>query len=241
MGLGLIIPEKRWTNVTLQTTPISATTSLPKDGLIKPPTTIRTSKELISLSISRSRFILRLISAIFSMVIVGMMSESYAAFYATAGHRLIYAGLPIWPEEIDLTASNAMFAVGVATATFSIVVLLAGLWPKVRHVTTIGDMVAGLVAVVNFSLGMGGALFFMLYKGDYEGLRTWTCNHELIRHPQAEFGTMCAGMKFSFAMGWGIAAVEALVMANVLLGCVLVTRGEGKLGRSIKGSFRSRV
>ncbi|KAF8251461.1 hypothetical protein K440DRAFT_63485 [Wilcoxina mikolae CBS 423.85] len=244
-GLGLVIPEKHFTTVTLHDqTPISATTSLPNQGLIKPLSPSSQKREFLSLTISRSRFILRVISTIFSMVIVGMMSSAYSAFYTTVGHKLMYGGWPIWPDTpIDLTASNAIFAVGAATATFSIVVLLAGIWPSVRHVTRLGDMVAGGVGGVNFVLGLGGAVFATVYQGQEEGLMGWTCGHELVRHPQAEFGTMCAGMRFSVAMGWGIAVVEGLVLGNVLVGWVVVRRGKAVegLGRSIRGSFRSRV
>jgi len=49
------------------------------------PSPLGTANELRSLTISRSRFVLRLISTIFGMVIVGMMSDAYAAFWKTKG------------------------------------------------------------------------------------------------------------------------------------------------------------
>ena len=156
---------------------------------------------------------------------------------------MIYAGEPIWPDAIDLTPSNAMFAIGAVTATFSLSVLVTGLWwPAVRHVTPAGDVTALTVAAVNFALGIGGALFFWMYKGDAEGLWMWTCGHSLVQHPQVEFGSVCADMKYSFAMGWAIAVVEALVVMNVVFGCLLLRRTDGgvkleHLGR--RGSFRS--
>jgi len=61
---------------------------------------------------------------------------------------------------------------------------------------------------VNFTLGMGGAVFFGCTVATPEGLRTWACDHQLVQHPQSRFGTVCAGMRFHFAMGWGIGAVE---------------------------------
>lgn len=240
MGLGLSIPEKHWTGVSLYSprqTPVSA---LPNDSPVGPPSSSHTKDELRSLAISRTRFVLRLISTIFSMVIVGMMSDAYAGFWATKGHRLMYAGEPIWPDAIDLTASNAMFAIGAVTATFSLSVLVTGMWwPRVRHATPLGDMVALTVAAVNFALGIGGAMFFWMYRGDAEGLWTWTCEHKLVEHPQVEFGTVCAAMQFSFAMGWAIAAAEALVVLNVMAGCFLLGRAGGGAKRGHLGRMGS--
>jgi len=219
-GLGLQIPaEKNWATVSLD--PESAVSS---HGLMPPAR--RSRAELVSLTISRCRFVLRLVSCILSMLIVGLMGTSYSAFFATKGHRLIYAGEPIWPDKIDLTASNCLLAVGAITATSSLVVLVAGIWPKIRHVTKTGDLVALTTCVVNFTLAVGAATFFWVFRSDDE-LRVWTCEHRLVNHPQAGFGTMCTGMCFSFAIAWGIAVVEGLTMANVALGCFARRRASG--------------
>ncbi|KAF8053887.1 hypothetical protein FPV67DRAFT_1461915 [Lyophyllum atratum] len=219
-GLGLQIPtEKDWATVSLD--PESAISS---HGLMPPSRRSRT--EMVSVIISRCRFVLRLVSCILSMLIVGLMGTSYSAFYATKGHQLMYAGEPIWPDEIDLTASNCLLAIGAITATFSLVLLIAGIWPKIRHVTKEGDLVALATCVLNFTLAVGGATFFWMYRGDSD-LRVWTCEHRLVNHPQAGFGTMCTGMSFSFAIAWGIAVLEGLTMLNIALGCLARRRASG--------------
>jgi len=220
-GLALVLdmPAKDWATVSLD--PESAISS---HVLMSPSKCARI--EAVSLIISRCRFVLRLVSCILSMMIVGLMGTSYSAVYATKGHRLMYAGEPIWPEEVDLTASNCLLAIGAITATFSLVVLIAGVWPKFRHVTKEGDLVALATCVINFSLAVGGASLFWVVRGDSD-LRVWICEHRLVNHPQAGFDAMCTGINFSFAIAWGIVVAEGLTMLNVTLGCLARKRASG--------------
>ncbi|KAI5815284.1 hypothetical protein BZA77DRAFT_316144 [Pyronema omphalodes] len=256
-GLGLHIPNhdeksSAFTTVPLHPshnyTPSSSISSTSSHSFLKPlsPLTLRTSNELRSLTISRTRFILRLLSTIFSMVIVGMISDAYTSFFATRAQGFLYGGLPLWPDEgIDLTSSNAIFAVGVVTSVFSMMVLVGGLWPRIRHVTMMGDFVHSAVAVGNLGIAVGGTVFARLYHarllrdgGQTEVLRDWTCARQEVLHPLVQFSVVCGNLRAAEVMGWGVVVVEALVLVNVVLGCVFVKR-EGTKGHARMASMRS--
>jgi hypothetical protein len=217
VGLGLSIPEKHWTSVSLHT------------PLTPPPP--RPRHELHSLAISRSRIVLRLISLILTTTILGLMGSTYASFFATRGHKLIYAGESIWPDDIDLTTSNCVIAVAAISATLSALALAIGLWPRWRHVTREGDALAAAVAAANFVGALVAAVVQSVYRGRNVRLEEWTCAHPLVEHPQAEFEDMCSGLVISARMGCGVVVVEVLGLVLVLVGCVVVRRKrEKKLG-----------
>ncbi|KAA8902939.1 hypothetical protein FN846DRAFT_908308 [Sphaerosporella brunnea] len=228
LGLGLTIPEKHWTSITLHSPdPHSALASNPHDRLLNPRA--RTRSELISLSISRSRFVLRLISLIFSCALLGCVCTVYTSFYRTKGHKLMYAGEAIWPDQVAVAASNVLLAAGAVTATVSALVLVAGLGRRWRRVTKEGDSLALAAAVVNFCVALAASVVQVLWSGGNPELRRWTCAHQDVRHPEAEFESMCAGLTAAEAMAWGVVAVEVLVMVNVGVGYVLVRRNsEGR-------------
>jgi hypothetical protein len=218
IGLGLHIPEKHWTSVSLHT---------PQS----PPPAPRPRHSLLSLTISRTRVILRLISLILSTTILGLVGDTYSSFYATKGHQLIYAGEAIWPENIDLAGSNVLIVVAAVASTFSSAALVAGLWPRWRHVTAEGDVLAAAVAGANLVVQVVGAVVRGVYTRGGIGLKDWTCAHKAVEHPQAEFENMCSELVIAERMGCGVVVVEVLGLGLVVAGCVLVRRRrEGKLG-----------
>lgn len=103
---------------------------LPPYGLSQ-PRTIRTTNETRSIYISRSRFIIRLLSTLGSVGIVGGIASAYVAYFQTKYSGLISDGLGMWPEYIDMWPTNIMLAVGAITSFFSAGILIAGLFPKV--------------------------------------------------------------------------------------------------------------
>lgn len=97
------------------------------------PRTVRTTNETRSIYVSRSRFIIRLISALASVGIVGGIASAYVPYFETKDSRLIYGGRDIWPEYINMRPSDIMLAMGAVTSFFSSVILIAGLYPKVGY------------------------------------------------------------------------------------------------------------
>lgn len=183
------------------------------------------------------------------MVIVGMISDAYTSFFATRAQGFLYGGVPLWPDEgIDLTASNAIFALGVVTSIFSMMVLVAGLWPRIRHVTMVGDLVHAATAVGNLGIAVGGTVFAQMYHarplpgppndGQAQTLKAWTCGRQEVLHPLVQFSAVCGNLRATEVMGWGVVVVEAVVLVNVLLGCVFVKR-DGEKGHRRMGSIRS--
>lgn len=98
------------------------------------PRTIRTTNETRSIYVSRSRFIIRLLSALASVGIVGGIASAYVPYFQTKDSGLIYNGRDLWPEYIDMRPTNTMLAVGAVTSFFSSGILIAGLFPKVGFV-----------------------------------------------------------------------------------------------------------
>lgn len=111
---------------------LTASTDLqiPLSGLSR-PRTVRTTNETLSIYVSRSRFIIRLISTLASAGIVSGIASAYAPYFDTKGSGLIYNGRDLWPEYLDMKPSDVMLAVGAVTSFFSGGLLIAGLFPKV--------------------------------------------------------------------------------------------------------------
>lgn len=95
------------------------------------PRKIRTTNETRSIYVSRSRFIIRLLSTLASVGIVGGIASAYVPYFQTKDSGLIYDGRDLWPEYIDMRPTNIMLAVGAVTSFFSSGILIAGLFPKV--------------------------------------------------------------------------------------------------------------
>lgn len=105
-------------------------TLIPPYGLSQ-PRTIRTTNETRSIYVSRSRFFIRLFSALASVGIMGGIASAYVEYFQTNYSGLIYDGPDLWPEYIDMWPTNIMLAVGAITSFFSAGILIAGLFPKV--------------------------------------------------------------------------------------------------------------
>lgn len=128
------------------------------DSLVPPyglsqPRTIRTTNETRSIYVSRSRFIIRLLSTLASVGIVGGIASAYVEYFQTKYSGLSYGSPDLWPEYIDMWPTNIMLAVGAITSFFSAGILIAGLFPKVSvycaydaHMRVIARRVAKIVS-----------------------------------------------------------------------------------------------
>lgn len=230
------------------------------EGLTQPQRQ-RDRSEIVSLAFSRSRFVLRLMSATFALGMVGALGNVYAAYNKTGHSQLKFAGEDLWPEWLDLTPSNVPLALGSVISFLTLASLVAGIHPavchrdyvaegsascmadgsKIRHISRIGDIVHMSVAGAGIILGLLGSLYFNKAKHNVPTLWSWSCSHTVWDHPQVGFGELCGDIvsglpsyllcwwsnihtwqHFAFAMGFAIAAIEMLVLINVVTGCVLV-------------------
>lgn len=191
------------------------------EGLTQPQRQ-RDRSEIVSLAFSRSRFVLRLMSATFALGMVGALGNVYAAYNKTGHSQLKFAGEDLWPEWLDLTPSNVPLALGSVISFLTLASLVAGIHPAIRHISRIGDIVHMSVAGAGIILGLLGSLYFNKAKHNVPTLWSWSCSHTVWDHPQVGFGELCGDIHFAFAMGFAIAAIEMLVLINVVTGCVLV-------------------
>jgi hypothetical protein len=60
------------------------------------------------------------------------MISANVAFSNTSGRNLLYSGQALWPNEVDLMPSNALLAVLAVVSCVSVILLFAGVIPKVR-------------------------------------------------------------------------------------------------------------
>ncbi|RPB13701.1 hypothetical protein P167DRAFT_93553 [Morchella conica CCBAS932] len=192
----------------------------------------RTTNETRSLYVSRCRFFIRLFSTFASVGVVAGIASAYVEYYSTKDRGLLYAGQDIWPEYLDMRPSDTLLAVGCVTSFFSGGLLIAGIFPKIRHITRLSDILSLIVAVIGLPLAVFGACFLYWYNNNYHTFWTWSCDNRKIDHPEAQFRVVCGEIGFAFSMSWLVAAAESLMIINVIVGCIVVKRknGETRLG-----------
>jgi len=191
---------------------------------------------LISKGIHRSRFCLRLLSATFAGALLGALSLALKQWRQTKEGFLLYEGRQIWPERLDMVPSDLFFVLaGVFLGTSSALVL-ASLWPKVRHLTKTGNFLALAVALVNLAISLTAVVYLYTYKpaaGTWTFWK-WTCDNADVNHPDIRFSLVCSEIRFAWAMGVAVVVSEFLSLAN-FVAAVYVVRRNSKLART--GSF----
>ncbi|RPA95090.1 hypothetical protein L873DRAFT_1774919 [Choiromyces venosus 120613-1] len=219
---------------------ISSTTSLQKSLPLPPLTHITTSlsrpappstSATPSLYISRSRFLLRLITALFSFAIVITISTTYTTINRTFPQHMLYNGRDLWPAVINLHPTTILLATSSVTAILSTIVLIAGVKPQIRHVGGLGDWMNFGVSGVSLVLAAVGAGCLIGGEGEGDTVWGWTCKNPGVDHPDVQFSLVCVELNFAFTLGWGIVAVEALIIVNVVVGWFVVRRGSLKRRR----------
>jgi len=205
----------------------SAASSLsPLDGLSNPTRRKRNANEIRSLGFSRSRFVMRLISATLAIGVIGSLGSAYAE-YSTTGHsQLMAGGEQLWPDQLNLTPSNLMLGLTATVAAFNVILMALGIFPTIRHINRRGDIVHIVVSSINFAAALFSSLYFNMAQSTpaTPTFWGWTCSRaqQSNQFPQVNFGELCADVHFSFALGIGVAIMEAMLLVTVMLGCLLV-------------------
>ncbi|RPB26743.1 hypothetical protein L211DRAFT_846910 [Terfezia boudieri ATCC MYA-4762] len=188
--------------------------------------------------LSRSRLVLRVIATICAITIVAGLSSALATYFDTKDLGLSWDGSPIWNPNIDEKPSTILIAAGGALAVISFTMLSLSAWQKIRHVSLLSNIVNIIISLVNISLSIFGAAFFVYYKGttDKPTFWHWVCDHG-VGDQQVQFGMLCGEATFSYAMAYVVAVLEILVVVNIVIGWVML----GKNGGRIRGVGRAVV
>lgn len=179
---------------------ISSTTSLQKSLLLPPLTHITTglsrlpplpTSSTAPLYISRTRFLLRLITALFSFAILITISSIYSTINRTFPRHMLYNGRDLWPDVINLHPTTTLLAMSSVTAALSTIVLIAGLKPEVRHVGGLGDWLNLGVSGVSLLLAAVGVGYLIGGEGKGNTVWGWTCKNSGVDHPDVQFWMVC--------------------------------------------------
>ncbi|CUS09769.1 unnamed protein product [Tuber aestivum] len=212
---------------------ISSTTSLQKSLPLPPLTHITTglsrpppppTSPTAPIYISRTRFLLRLTAALFSFAIVVTISTIYSTINRTFPRHMLSKRQDLWPSVINLRPTTILLAMSCVTTMLSAIVLAAGLKPKVRQVGGLGDWLNLGVSCVNLVLAAVGAGYLIGGDGEGDTVWGWACKNSKVDHQDVQFWMICGELNFVFALGWGIVAVEALILVNVVVGRFVVRR-----------------
>jgi len=187
--------------------------------------------------LSRSRLVLRVIATICAIAIVAGLGSAIATYFDTKDLELSWEGNPIWHPNIDEKPSTILLAAGGALALISFTMLSLSAWQKIRHVSFLSNMVNIIISLVNISLSIFGAAFFVYNKGttDKPAFWNWVCDHG-VKDPQVQFGMLCGEATFSYAMAYVVAVLEILVVVNIAVGWVMLGKNGGRsrgVGRAV--------
>jgi len=187
--------------------------------------------------LSRSRLFLRVIATICAVAIVAGLGSAVAVYFDTKDLGLSWEGKPIWHPNIDQKPSTILLAAGGALAVISFIMLSLSAWQKIRYVSFLSNIVNIVISILNISLSIFGAAFFVSSKGttDKPTFWHWVCDHG-VEDQQVHFRMLCGEATFSYVMAYVVAVLEVLVVVNIIMGWVMLGRNGGRsrgVGRTV--------
>ena len=175
--------------------------------------------------LSRSRLVLRVIATICAIAIVTGLGSAIEVYLDTKNLELSWDGNPIWHPSIDEKPSTVLLGAGGALTLISFLMLSLSAWQKIRQVSLISNIINIIMSLVNISLSIFGAAFFVYYKGtnDKPTFWHWVCDNG-VNDEHVQFGMLCGEATFSYAMAYVVAVLEVLVVVNIVVGWVMLGR-----------------
>jgi hypothetical protein len=150
-----------------------------------------------------TRLALRTLIVILSLAIVGVLSNALREYRKTKDMRQMYAegsgSYPVWPKD-SVKMVGVLWLLGTAcvVAGLGVVLLVASVSKKVRHMTKTGNLTTVVVSVVGLVLWIAVTAYYASWDTKQTGwdLMSWACTHSAPSYSYTgiNFGDICGEM-----------------------------------------------
>lgn len=183
--------------------------------LTEPSKSVTTT--FLSRILSRSRFILHLITGVCAFALIGTLTEAVKHYYSTKDSFFLVPGeFEAWPKNMDMTDSKVLLGLGIGMAICITILLAASVIPKVRHNTTLGISTSLAKSIIVFALSLGATIYYYTYKPPVgKSFWSWTCAREHIRHADIHYRLTCMELRAAWWMAAAVMITEFLILLNL--------------------------
>jgi len=177
--------------------------------------------------IRRLRVIQRSLTLIISMIVVGLMVNTYVTF---ANHRTIQSGgqtIPIYPVDPITWPTYMMIATGAVSILFNSAIMVAYFWGvgASNRISSWSSYWNYLMHAVNLGIWLATSTTFQMVKGDPDSVPPprdiygWTCSNKVDELTDqfknalpVNFDLQCETQLISFSMGIVNAGMDVLAI-----------------------------
>jgi len=180
-----------------------------------------------------TRLILRILSTLTSLAIVGVLVSAIHTYtstrHVTASFSDGQGRFNVWPTSLKMHPTYILLGAAAAAAGISLLLSLASVVGAVRHMTKVGNVATVVVSTVSLAIWVGITVYYGIWdtKETKFDLLSWTCKHSEYEYKEIDFSEICMEMRFSFWSAVGLAALEAINLALFVGWMIHQRRGRG--------------